>query len=382
MKFVELEKVCKIKNGFAFKSTEFRNQGVPLLRISNFDDGNVFINDKTVFVDEEYLVKKKDFLVEKGDVLIALSGATTGKYGVYSFDYPSLLNQRIGLLKSGVSEKLISKYFYFYLSILRKEILRKAGGAAQPNISTKAIGEFKIPLPKLETQKKIAAILDEADKIRQLNKQLIAKYDALTQSLFLEMFGKLDENIIELGEVIKLIGGGTPSKDKEEYWSGNIPWASVKDLKSDRLSKTVDKITIEGVNNSATKIIPKGSLIVATRMAVGRATICEMDVAINQDLKAIKIIENVNVVYLQSLFKSKEKYFDSVSSGATVKGIKIEHITRLKIPIPSIEFQNQFAERVQIIENQKQQAQEALQKSEDLFNSLLQKAFKGELVKE
>tara|TARA_R110002051_G_scaffold325571_1_gene428980 strand:- start:4181 stop:5329 length:1149 start_codon:yes stop_codon:yes gene_type:complete len=316
--------------------------------------------------DEKLLVKSNSPYIVFGDHTRVI------KY----IDFPFAMGAdgtKILKIKSDINS--FEKYVYYFFQTLN---IPNTGY----NRHFKYLKDCQIPLPKLETQKKIAAILDEADKIRQLNKELIAKYDALTQSLFLDMFGKLDKNVIELGEVIKLIGGGTPSKDKEEYWDGNIPWASVKDLKSDSLAKTVDKVTIEGVNNSSTKIIPKGSLIVATRMAVGRATICEMDVAINQDLKAIKIIENVNVVYLQSLFKSKEKYFDSVSSGATVKGIKIEHITRLKIPIPPIELQNQFAERVQIIEKQKQQAQESLQKSEDLFNSLLQKAFKGELVKE
>jgi type I restriction enzyme S subunit len=368
----ELKSHIDILSGFAFNSKLFNqeNKGMPLIRIR--DVGKNF--SKTFFTGDF----DEKFIVKKGDLLIGMDGDF--RLSEWKGNN-ALLNQRVCKIWSKDKTVLDDKYLLFLLPRELKFIEDTTSYATVKHLSVKKIQQIKIPLPKLKTQKKIAAILDEADKVRQLNKELIVKYDALTQSLFLEMFGKLDENIIELGEVIKLIGGGTPSKDKEEYWNGNIPWASVKDLKSDRLSKTVDKITIEGVNNSVTKIIPKGSLIVATRMAVGRATICEMDVAINQDLKAIKIIENVNVVYLQSLFKSKEKYFDSVSSGATVKGIKIEHITRLKIPIPSLEVQNQFAERVQIIENQKQQAKESLQKSEDLFNSLLQKAFKGELVK-
>ena len=79
----------------------------------------MFLNEKQIYVDNNFLQTKKDFIVEKGDVLIALSGATTGKYGVYNFDFPSLLNQRIGLIKSGESKDLISRYFFYYLNILR-----------------------------------------------------------------------------------------------------------------------------------------------------------------------------------------------------------------------------------------------------------------------
>jgi len=173
MREVALGTVCVIKNGYAFKSSEFQDKGTPLIRISNFDNGSVFFNEKTAYVDSKYLETKSAFKVEKGDVLIALSGATTGKFGLYTKDEPSLLNQRIGLLKSGASKELDDKFFYFYLSILKKEILRKAGGAAQPNISTKTISEFKIPLPPLPQQKKIAAILDAADAYRQKTKALI-----------------------------------------------------------------------------------------------------------------------------------------------------------------------------------------------------------------
>ena len=262
--------------------------------------------------------------------------------------------------------------YYFFLSINVPD--------TGYNRHFKYLKELKIPLPPLGQQKKIAAILDAADGYRQKTKALITKYEELTQSLFLDMFGDETGSLTELGKIIKTVGGGTPSKDNEQYWNGNIPWASVKDLKSDRLNKTQDFITQAGVDNSATRVIPNGSLIVATRMAVGRAAICEMDVAINQDLKAIQLIGEINIMYLLYLFKSKENYFDSVSSGATVKGIKIEHITKLKVNLPEIDLQNQFAERIQAIDAQKAQAQASLAGAEDLFNSLLQRAFKGELV--
>jgi type I restriction enzyme S subunit len=134
------------------------------------------------------------------------------------------------------------------------------------------------------------------------------------------------------------------------------------------------------VQNSATKVIPKGSLIIATRMAVGKCAINDMDLAINQDLKAVKAIKKINIKFLYYLLKSKESHFDRVSSGATVKGIKIEHITKLKVNMPDIKVQTKFAERVQQIETQKAQAQQSLEKAEELFSSLLQRAFKGELV--
>jgi|SRR5690554_3356792 len=350
---------------------------VPRLMVSDVSRDGMYVTPSTDTLTEEGAKKSRP--MKKGDLVVAVSG-DPGE--------PSILNVNacihdgfVGLRRLN-NERIFTPYLYRFFKFNKLVNKSQAVGAIYKNLNTDQIKGLKIPLPPLETQKKIAAILDEADKLRQLDKQLIEKYDALTQSLFLDMFEADDSNgkKIELGQVIKLIGGGTPSKKIEKYWNGDIPWASVKDLKSDRLSSTIDFITMDGVNNSSTKIIPKGSLIVATRMAVGKAAICEIDVAINQDLKAVDIIDEVNINYLLYLFKTKENYFDSISSGATVKGIKIEHITKLEITLPSIERQNQFAERVEAIEAQKALAQQSLQKSEELFNSLLQKAFKGELV--
>ena len=88
-------------------------------------------------------------------------------------------------------------------------------------------------------------------------------------------------------EVASIVGGGTPSKDVAEYWGGDIPWASVKDFSGSRLSRTQDYITQEAIKASATNLIPAGTLITPTRMALGRVAVFDCNVAINQDLKAI-----------------------------------------------------------------------------------------------
>ena len=92
---------------------------------------------------------------------------------------------------------------------------------------------------------------------------------------------------IPLGELVTIRGGGTPSRGKKEFWDGPIPWATVKDFKTTSLSSTLESITEEGVKNSATNIVPAGSIVVPTRMAVGKAAINTIDLAINQDLKAL-----------------------------------------------------------------------------------------------
>ncbi len=149
--------------------------------------------------------------------------------------------------------------------------------------------------------------------------------------------------MIKLGSEIKLYGGGTPSKAVDSYWNGAIHWLSVKDLISDNISTTQDKISKAGLENSASRLVPKGSLIISTRMAVGKAAMLEIDTAINQDIKYIKCSNNLNKKYLFYCLKANSNYFNRHSSGATVKGIKIEHILNLKIPLPPLKTQERIA---------------------------------------
>ena len=394
MNLVKLGEVCKIKNGYAFKSTEFQSHGTPLLKISSFNDGEVYINSKTVFVNPEYLNSKSEFIVEKGDILIALSGATTGKFGFYNFDYPSLLNQRIGLLKSGLSKKLNSKYFYFYLSILKIEILRNAGGAAQPNISTKTISDLKIPLPPLPEQKKIAAILDEADRLRQLNQQVLEKYDALTQSLFLEMFGdpvtnpkgwekNRSEDYVDVltgyafksvdysknKEEVKLCGGliimpWGINWNKANYWKSSMTDGLEKYwLSKDDIVIAMDRPWI----SSGFKIAMIQSKDIPSLLVQRTARIRG---------------KGINQIFLYYQYNSIGFKRHAKPTETTVPHISPKDIKSFELIIPPFELQNQFADRIRTIETQKSQAQAALKSSEDLFNSLLQKAFKGELIKE
>ena len=388
MNRIELENICIIKNGYAFKSDEYKSIGVPLLRISNFNDGDVYIDENTIFVDPQYLKTKSDFIVEKGDILIALSGATTGKYGFYNFDYPSLLNQRIGLLKSGTSQKLHDRYFYFYLTILKNEILRNAGGAAQPNISTKTIGKFQIPLPPLATQKRLTAILDAADLYRQTTKALVAKYDQLAQSLFLEMFGDPVNNqkkwvIKQFGSIYKILRYGTGSPP--EYIDNGIPFVRATNIK---MGGVVEKGMVYISKSEAAKIekckLNEGDMIIV-RSGANTGDCCRIPEKYHGAYGGFDMI-----IEIDEPFSTFYNFLLNTDGGKAIlkpftrragqPHLNSTQIFELELITPPISLQTQFATRIQLIEAQKQQALAALQKSEILFNSLLQKAFKGELV--
>lgn len=178
-----------------------------------------------------------------------------------------------------------------------------------------------------------------------------------------------------LGEIATFVGGGTPSKKNPDYWNGGIPWASVKDLNCTTLTKTVDNISKEGVENSATKIIPKGNIIIATRMALGKAIINEMDVAINQDLKAVYCSDEVFPRYLYHYINAKSAYIESLGKGATVKGVTLAVLRGIEVPLPALSEQKRIAAILDKADSIRRKRQESLDLADTFLRSVFLKMF-------
>ena len=108
---LKLKDVCDINGGYAFKSTQYKNEGIPLIRIGDICDNLIDISEKMVYIDDD-INKYEKFIIKKGDILVALSGATTGKFGIYNDDKASLLNQRVAKLCP--NELIYNKYLFYY----------------------------------------------------------------------------------------------------------------------------------------------------------------------------------------------------------------------------------------------------------------------------
>ena len=153
----------------------------------------------------------------------------------------------------------------------------------------------------------------------------------------------MSAHMVPIGEVVDFIGGGTPSRDVDHYWNGSIPWASVKDFKGSSIDSTLESITHDGLSASSSALIPAGHVIMPTRMALGKAAINSIDVAINQDLKALKTKTRIDTRYLLHAILSRAKEIQSHGKGATVQGITIERLRAIQIPLPPLEEQRRIA---------------------------------------
>lgn len=368
------------------EKVEYLTNGVPILQSKHITKGFLDLENTRYLSETAYSKYQSKYQAKVDDVLVCNIG-TIGKSLRINVDAKFLIAWNLFLIKLD-KDKLYSQYFAHYLNYLsdKKYFDRFLTGGTVKFINKKTMGNIPIPLPPIPQQKKIAAILDAADAYRQKTKALIAKYEELSQSLFLDMFGDPvgnDKNLskIKLGELGKWMSGGTPSRKNIEYFNGIIPWLSSGELEKMFISDSKEHISELALNESNAKIIEEGSLLLGMYdTAALKSTISTAKLTCNQAIAYCKLDNKlVNTIYVYKIIQLGKEHYRRLQRGVRQKNLNLSMVKNIEILHPPLSLQNQFAERTQAIEAQKAQARQSLQKAEDLFNSLLQKAFKGEL---
>ncbi|MER8481452.1 restriction endonuclease subunit S [Mesorhizobium sp. M1322] len=149
---------------------------------------------------------------------------------------------------------------------------------------------------------------------------------------------------VPLGSVCDLIGGGTPSKDNALFYTGDIPWATVRDMRSDVISVTEFSITSDAVRASTTNILPAGAVVIATRVGLGKVCIVRRPTAINQDLRGVipRDPDKLSSRYLFWWLKSVAHLIEAKGTGATVQGVKLPFVASLALPQPPLPEQERI----------------------------------------
>jgi type I restriction enzyme, S subunit len=186
-------------------------------------------------------------------------------------------------------------------------------------------------------------------------------------------------NYIFSDVVERIYGGGTPDKGVPEYWNGAIPWASVKDMATFDPCSTQDMISEDGLKNSSSKIVPAGNLIFCTRMAVGIVRRFSIDVAINQDLKAIIPSSRALVDFLYWWFQAKREFFEEMSTGTTVKGLRQTLLLDCKIILPPLPEQQRIAEILSSVDESIRATEAVIAQAERVKRGLMEDLLTGGL---
>ena len=394
----ELSKLMKQVRGVSYSksvaSLKKEEGSIPVLRAGNIQNSRI-IHDDFVYIPNNGV--KSVQLLKQGDILIAASSGSlsiVGKAAMILQDMNAGFGAFCKVLRPN-KEIVNENYFKFYFETphYKNTISQLAEGANINNLKTEHFDNLEIYLPPLPTQQKIASILDATDTLRQKDKALLAKYDELTQALFLDMFGdpvsnpkgwdmKIMANVCEKISV-GFVGVCEPYYTEKQKGIPMIRTGNLGEgfLRYDKMKFVTKEFHLKQKKSQ----IFKDDILIARHGDNGKAVLYNgefeeancLNIIILRPAKGLlNGTYNVNMLNNESTRNS----ILGKTGGATQKVVNTKEIQKLIVPIPPINLQNQFAERVTIIEQQKVVAQASLEKSEELFNSLLQKAFKGELI--
>jgi type I restriction enzyme S subunit len=262
---------------------------------------------------------------------------------------------------------------------------KQVHGATMQHITKGKFDNLQIPLPPLATQKRIAEILDAADALRRKDQELLKKYDELAQAIFIDMFGD-NTNVVKLNEITTKITDGVHAKPN--YQEEGVPFLSVKNVTNKYLDFDNCKYISLADHNAYTKrCMPEFEDILYTKVGAtyGRSAIIDshIEFSIYVSLALIKPNKRkVYPLYLNFVLNTNyvKKQADKRVKGAGVPDLHLVEIKDFDIPLPSYEAQLEFSNVIGNLNKNINSIKQQLEKSNCLFNSLIQKAFKGELV--
>jgi type I restriction enzyme, S subunit len=354
--------------------------------------------DDVAFITDEVAGKMQRTVVETNDVLLNITGASIGRVSAFELDCQANVNQHVCIIRT-IPELLNYRYLMHFLAqpSFQENINNSQHGGTRQALTFPQIRDFQIPLPPIGTQKRIAAILDQAEALRSLRRQSIGQLDALARSVFLEMFGDPVTNPKgwewkTLGKICAEIYR-YPTFYGFEYQLEGTPVARIGNIRLDGILDP-DTSNYVFVDPEISKKFPRTILEMSDVVMAVRgdgSTGKRIGLVDSESLVGANISPNLlrfkaqrdiaHPLFLLSFMVSDkgQQVIDSNITRTAKKTITAEGIKKIKLPLPPLALQQEFADRIGEIEALKAQHRESLAKMDTLFASLQHRAFRGEL---
>ncbi|EJE7723413.1 restriction endonuclease subunit S, partial [Campylobacter coli] len=401
----KLEEIANIKGGKRLPKGENlldNNTKFAYIRVADFQDNGTINLQNIKFINENTYNVLKNYKIYDDNLYISIAG-TIGKSGIIPKELNGAILTENAVKLEYIQNNISNKFMYFFTlsNIFKTQIQTSTKIVAQPKLAITRLKQIQIPLPPLKEQERIVGILDESfakiDESIKILEQDLLNLDELMQSALQKAFNPLKDNAKEnyklpqgwewknLGEIANTSSGGTPSRNKKEYWeNGNIKWLKSGELNDGYIDFIEENITEEAIKNSSAKIFQKGTLLIAMYGATaGKLGILNLDSATNQAICAF-LHKDKNIKFLEKflfyfLFFLRDKIIKD-SFGGAQPNINQTYIKNLQIPLPPIKEQEQIASHLDElsshVKNLKQNYQAQIKDLQELKNSLLDKAFK------
>lgn len=360
-------------------------EGIPTLTAANVRNGRLDLSKVSYVSKQTYGKWITRGLPEPGDVLITTE-APVGEVASLPRDQTYLITRRLIALRGapGLLDNNFLKYSLLYEGNRRK-LMSLIRGSTVPRVLKPDILGLEIPIPPFDEQLEISSVLKTLDDKIELDRQMNETLEGIARAIFKSWFvdfdpvwakvegwdyplddetmalfpGRFEDSelgeipagweIKKLADVIDIISGGTPRTVIQEYWNGDIPWFSVKDAPSETDVFVIDtekKISNDGVNNSATKILPLRTTIISARGTVGKLALTGIPMAMNQSCYGIKGLEPYSDYFIYFNLKSVVTRLKQITHGSVFDTITRDTFSNIKITLPLSELSSSFENRI------------------------------------
>lgn len=383
---VRIGDICKLINGKAFKPEDWSTSGVPIIRIQNLNDPSKPFNYWDGLLDRQVRIKPND-------VLFAWSGTPGTSFGAHIWNGPAgILNQHIFLVE--LDDRVITKDWWVYtVNNQINELIDLAhGGVGLKHVTRRMIDDMLIPLPPLEEQKRIAAILDQADGLRRKRQRALDRVNQLGQAIFIEMFGDPTTNPMNwpVGIIRDLLEGAKYGTSAKANTDGvGIPVLRMGNLTYDGKIDLSDLKHVELSDDEFDKYTTRLGDILFNRTnskeLVGKTAVVTQDepFAIAGYLVRARTNERGNPHYISAYMNSahgKTTLRNMCKNIVGMANINAQEFQNIAIAVPPKELQDDFALRLDQIRTATEVRASGVRSSDKLFTSLQHRAFRGELT--
>lgn len=367
------------------------NEGIPSLGGEHITSEGKFNlkSNKLKYVPENYYNELKKGKIQVNDILVVKDGATTGKTAIVTEKFPfeeACINEHLFLIRTKKELKAKYLYYYFLSDLGQHQILKDFRGATIGGISREFIN-INLYIPNIEIQEKIIKILDKSQELIYKKKEQIFNLDELVKSRFIEIFGDPITNPKgwekrKLADKCSIITGNTPSRKVDEYYGDYIEWIKSDNITNAGTYLTTAKEYLSEKGLNVGRSVEQNSIlmtcIAGSLKCIGNVAIADRKVAFNQQINGIQTLDN-NVFFMFEQFNLSQSYIQSTINMALKGILSKSQLSELEFIFPPIELQNEFANFFNQVDKLKFEMEKSLKELEDNFNSLMQKAFKGEL---
>ena len=353
-----------------------------LIRLVDFNNN---FNGDFVFIDEhayEFLKKSKLY---GGEIIISNVGANVGTV----FKCPKL-KYKMSLAPNSIMVKFhgCNEFYYQWLRGYNGQQMLKSivTGSAQPKFNKTNFKEMFVPVPPIEIQKQIASILSVLDDKIEQNNQINENLESQAQAFFTDLFitnAKPEWKTGTVSDLGDVVGGGTPSKKVEEYYTNDgIAWITPKDLSNDKskfITHGETDITDLGLAKSSATLMPRGSVLFSSRAPIGYIAIADGQVSTNQGFKSIVPFDNVGTAYVYYFLKENLSAIENVASGSTFKEVSGGTMKNFPAVIPDDDTLAKFKQFCSPLLEQQRALEYENRYLASLRDALLPKLMNGEI---